>query len=97
MIWVYRNGQLVPKHGAADRGVPHARSDFPAPTVSRFEPMESPVTGKTISSWRERDLDMQAVDAVDVRDYPKGHEFKRGRKAQLKEARNVSRRTASHS
>jgi hypothetical protein len=32
---------------------------------------ESPVTGKTISSWRERDRDMAAAGAVDPRDLPR--------------------------
>ena len=56
------------------------------PYVSRIEPFESPVTGKEITSWRERDRDMAASDSVDPRDYPRDHQFKRGRAAQLKEA-----------
>jgi hypothetical protein len=31
---------------------------------------ESPVTGKEITSWRERDRDMAAAGAVDPRDLP---------------------------
>jgi hypothetical protein len=38
--------------------------------LSRIEPFESPVTGKEISSWRERDRDMAAAGAVDPRDLP---------------------------
>lgn len=95
-VWIYRNGKLVPKMGAPSGDeAPPARSDFPAPRVSRMEPFESPVTGKEISSWRERDADMRAVDAVDIRDYPKNHEFKRGRKVQLKEKRDASRRATT--
>jgi hypothetical protein len=58
-----RNGQLVPK-----TRVSRETPDFPTPMVSRFEAMESPVTGRTISSWRERDRDMDAVGKVDPRD-----------------------------
>jgi hypothetical protein len=39
--------------------------------ISRFEPMESPVTGKEITSWRDRDRDMAAVGCVDPRDLPR--------------------------
>jgi hypothetical protein len=70
-VWVVREGRLVEKASvraaAADR-----RSIFPAPMLSRMEPFESPVTGKEISSWRERDRDMDAAGAVDPRDLPKG-------------------------
>jgi hypothetical protein len=38
--------------------------------ISRMAPFESPVTGKEISSWRERDRDMAAAGAVDPRDMP---------------------------
>jgi hypothetical protein len=96
MIYIFHKGELVPRSAAEreDEHTPVARSDFPSPRVSRFEPMESPVTGKTISSWGERERDMNAVDAVDARDYPKGHEFKRGRKTQAKEMKDA-RRTAT--
>lgn len=69
-VWVVREGQLVDKASVqaaeADR-----RSIFPAPRVSRFECIESPVTGKDITSWRERDRDMHAAGAVDPRDLPR--------------------------
>jgi hypothetical protein len=64
-VWVYRDGQIVEKRF---RSV--AKPALAAPMVSRFEAMESPVTGKSISSWRERDRDMKAADAVDPRDIP---------------------------
>jgi hypothetical protein len=64
-VWVIRDGQLVEKH-------PHRVADystsFPSPMISRIEAYESPVTGETISSWRQRDADMQAVGACDPRD-----------------------------
>ena len=34
----------------------------------RFETMESPVTGKPLTSWRDRDRDMDLCGAVDRRD-----------------------------
>lgn len=84
-VYVIRNGEVVEKRSLADAR-DDRRSIFPAPRLSRIEPFESPVTGKEISSWRERDADMRAVDAVDLRDMPRDHTFKRGRAAQLKEA-----------
>jgi hypothetical protein len=69
-VFVIRDGQIVEKGSIAD-AVADRCSIFPTPRVSRFEAMISPVTEKTISSWRERDRDMQAADAVDPRDIPK--------------------------
>jgi len=65
-VWVMRDGELVEK-----RFSHVGKTDFPMPRVSRFDTMESPVTGKDITSWRERDRDMHAADAVDPRDIPK--------------------------
>jgi hypothetical protein len=84
-VYVLRDGRLVEKANMAE-AIADQRSIFPAPMLSRIEPFESPVTGKEISSWRERDRDMAAVDAVDLRDLPRDHQFKRGRAAQAKEA-----------
>jgi len=67
LIYVYRNGKLTEK--TPEKGG-YFRSDFPAPRVSRFETFESPVTGAPISSWRQRERDMNAADAVDRRDIP---------------------------
>jgi hypothetical protein len=53
--------------------------------LSRMEPFESPVTGKEISSWRDRDRDMREAGAVDPRDLAPPS---RGRKARLKEEKN---------
>jgi hypothetical protein len=39
--------------------------------ISRFETMESPVTGREITSWRDRDRDMAAAGCVDPRDLPR--------------------------
>lgn len=79
-VFVIRNGRLVAK----PRYRNFAMSDFPAPMLSRMEPFESPVTGKEISSWRERDHDMAAVGAVDPRDLPASS---RGRKKEAENAR----------
>ena len=67
-VYVIRDGALVPK-GKPPREGPGPR--FPAPHVSRMAAFESPVTGKTISSWHERDRDMTAAGAVDPRDLPR--------------------------
>ena len=84
MIYVLRNGKLVEKRQAllfdqaemlSQRINEGLHIDLVEtlckPFVSRFEAMESPVTGKGISSWRERDKDMNAANAVDPRDIPK--------------------------
>lgn len=84
-IYVVRNSVLVDKRRL--ELPPVARSHLPAPMLSRMEPFESPVTGKEITSWRERDADMKAVDAVDPRDLPANP--RRGRAKQLKEAKYV--------
>lgn len=85
-VWVFRGGALVEKASFAD-AIADKRSAFPSPSVSRLTPYESPVTGKEISTWRERDADMKAVDAVDPRDLPK--DLRRSRANQKKEAKNV--------
>jgi hypothetical protein len=69
-VWVIRDGQLVEK-GSMAEAVADRRLIFPTPMLSRFESFESPITGETISSWRQRDADMQAGGAVDPRDLPR--------------------------
>jgi len=70
--YVYRNGQLVDRRMTAmlDAEDRDRRSAFPSPRVSGFDAFESPVTGENISSWRQRERDMNAADAVDRRDIP---------------------------
>jgi hypothetical protein len=75
MIYVIRDGELVEK----DRGRGTERSRLPSPMLSRMTPFESPIDGREISSWRERDADMRAANAYDPRDLPKDHQMKRGR------------------
>jgi hypothetical protein len=77
MKWFFRNGVLVPKPSlpAPNRNA----SGFPAPRLSRLEPYESPVTGKTITSWRERDHDLETSGSYDARDMP-NRVYEHGRK-----------------
>ena len=70
-VYVIREGVVVEKAGLALRQTSDsARSDFPSPRLSRLEPFASPVTGKEITSWRQRDRDMDAAGACDPRDLP---------------------------
>lgn len=84
-VFVIRNGALVEKASIAD-AIADKRSIFPSPQLSRMTPFESPVTGKEISSWRERDRDMAAAGAVDPRDIPAP---KKGRKKEAENARRT--------
>lgn len=67
-VYVMRNGELIEKRAPSPSS---SRSNFPTPMLSRIEPFESPITGREISSWRDRDRDMATVDAVDPRDLPR--------------------------
>ena len=66
MIYVYRNGRLVPKQTRAMREV-----DFPM--VARFDAYASPIDDAWITSSRQRERDMAKNDAYDKRDLPAGH------------------------
>lgn len=70
-VYVYRNGEIVPRDDARRAGRGSPNSFLAAPRVSRMETFQSPVTGKDVSSWRERDRDMTAADACDPRDLPR--------------------------
>jgi hypothetical protein len=76
--YVLRSGKLVAKWQAdwVDEGRVK-RSNLPTPMISRFESMESPVTGREITSWRDRDRDMAAAGCVDPRDLPRASFEKR--------------------
>lgn len=84
--YVFRDGKVVEAERSAHN--PN-RSAFPSPRLSKIEPYESPVTGKEITSWRARDRDMAAADAVDPRDLPANPS--RGRAVQKKEAEDARR------
>jgi hypothetical protein len=77
-VYVMRDGILVEK--ANVNLPPKMRGDFTLPMISRLTPFESPVDGREITSWRERDRDMAAVGAVDPRDLPQ-KPFEERRKA----------------
>src|SRR5262245_12723271 len=77
MRYVLRQGVLVEADRVSANNPPPARSALCAPMVSRMESYESPVTGASISSWRQRDRDMKAANAVDPRDIPASAREKR--------------------
>lgn len=81
-VWVFRDGRMVDKSTVGPQNFAK-KANLASPRVSRFESFDSPVTEKSISSWRQRDADMKAVDAFDRRDLPKDHKFSKGREAQL--------------
>lgn len=96
-VYVMRGGKLVDKRAARLNDQINAASrslrddmwpPFPMPMVSRMQPFESPVTGQEITTWRERDADMKAVDAFDPRDLAPGHRYARGREKQGEETKN---------
>jgi hypothetical protein len=76
-VYVYRDGQLVEKHQTV-------RPDA-GPYISRFEAYESPVTGKTISSDRQREVDLFKSSAYDVRDVGPNHAISRAKEARKAE------------
>ncbi len=85
--YVRRNGKLVDKatlHYAAPD--PNA---YPTPRISKFEAYESPIDGHQVTSWRERDRDMNENDCFDTRDLAPDHQWRRGREVQLKELEEV--------
>jgi hypothetical protein len=79
-VWVIRNGSAVIK--GSDRGMEKTRSDFPTPRISRMASYESPITGKEVTSWSQRDREMREHDCFDPRDLPKDHVYEKsaGRK-----------------
>jgi hypothetical protein len=66
-FYVIRNGELVEKSG---HNGTLSQNVLSCPRISRFEPMRSPVDERWITSWRQRDRDMDAVGKVDPRDLP---------------------------
>lgn len=88
VTYVRRGGKLVIKGSADDvRDTPSARSHLSTPMISSMEPYESPITGKEVSSWGERNREMRANDCFDTRDYSSDHVWKKGREEQAKQAK----------
>jgi hypothetical protein len=65
-VWVVRDGVLVEKGSIREK--PAERSLFPSPRVSRLEPYESPIDGTEITSWGQRNRELEANNAYDPRD-----------------------------
>ena len=86
-IYVVRGGKLVDK--ASLKSQLAMKFAYPCPAVSRMEPFESPITGKEISSWGERDREMREHDCFDPRDLAPGHVYRRGRDVQMKEVEEL--------
>jgi hypothetical protein len=76
-VFVYRDGKVVPKKSKMKR----AGGAY----VSRFETYDSPIDGASISSHRQRDLDLTRNNAYDVRDVGPNHEFTRAKEARKAE------------
>lgn len=68
---------------------------FPTPRVGRMESYQSPIDGKEITSWRQRDREMTEHDCFDPRDFNPGHVYRRGREVQFEEVRANAERTGS--
>jgi len=68
MIYVLRDGKLVPK-GSVRGSLATNRADFPTPRLSKLEPYASPIDGHEVTSWGERDRELQANNAYDPRDF----------------------------
>jgi hypothetical protein len=76
-VYVIRNGELVEKNGDGETRK--------GPYVSSMEPYESPVTGKRITSDRQREVDLYRANAYDVRDVGPNHPFQRAKEARKAE------------
>lgn len=94
-VYVRRNGVLVNKKtGEPIEQMALTAIGFPAPRISRMEPYESPIDGKEVTSWGQRDREMREHDCYDPRDHAPGHIMRRGREVQLEEVRaNATGRT----
>jgi hypothetical protein len=89
-IYVHRDGKLVDR----ETGEPLEAKvgdlftvRFPTPRVSRMEPYESPITGKEVTSWGERDRELKQNNCYDPRDVSKPYE--KGREAQKDDLKNA--------
>jgi hypothetical protein len=62
-VYVIRKGKLVEKMAIA-----RSKRQLPEPYISRLEPYESPIDGKEITSWGQRDRDLKESNSYDPRD-----------------------------
>jgi hypothetical protein len=68
-VYVMYDGRLIEKrYKPTSPG--HAASDLPAPAVHSFAAYASPIDDSTISSHRQRDLDLHTSGSYDPRDTP---------------------------
>ena len=88
-VYVRRNGKLVDKATLRQAPFDPMEVRFPTPRISRFEAYESPIDGKEVTSWRQRDRDLDENDCFDPRDLAPDHHWRRGREVQLKELEEV--------
>jgi hypothetical protein len=89
-VYVRRNGVLVDKEtGEPIEQRALAVLGFPTPRISRFVPYESPVTGDDVTSWGQRDREMRDHNCFDPRDLGPDHQWRRGRKVQLQELKEI--------
>lgn len=87
-VYVRRNGVLVDKKtGEPIEQMALTAVGFPTPRLSRLDPYQSPIDGKEISSWGQRDRELQANDCYDPRDFT--GTYRRGREVQLQELKEV--------
>lgn len=75
-VFVIHDGKLVEKDSVRRK---QQASSFPTPMLSRFEAYASPIDDRPITSWRQRDRDLEASGSYDRRDLPKDHVDKKGR------------------
>ena len=80
-VYVVRGGVLVNRADLIDTLT--SRSVFPAPRLSRLEPYASPIDGKEITSWAQRDRDLKDNNAYDPRDLKRSPENARRTPEQL--------------
>jgi hypothetical protein len=91
-VYVRRNGVLVDKKtGEPIEQMALTAKGFPTPRVSRMEAYDSPIDGKEVTSWGQREREMKDNDCYDPRDF--SGTYRRGREVQLKEARDNAERT----
>jgi hypothetical protein len=70
-VYVWRAGELVEKT-TENRQTKDKAGLFPTPMLSRApEPYASPIDGREITSWGQRDKDLRDSNSYDPRDMPR--------------------------